>query len=119
MKVYGCICLNGEKILLVLGRRAGKWSFPKGHMKPSESAHQCALRELSEETGVCIDSETKYMGEKKLPIGQYFIYEMEQEPILSVNDTAEVEDIGWFSLNEIRQLPCNRDVSSFLGMVGT
>jgi NADH pyrophosphatase NudC (nudix superfamily) len=42
---------------------------------------------------------------------------MEQEPILAVNDTAEVEDIGWFSLEEIKKMPCNRDVSSFLGMV--
>lgn len=119
MKVYGCICLNAnEKILLVLGRRAGKWSFPKGHMKSEESAHRCALRELYEETGICIDSDTKYMGEKKLPIGQYFIYEMDHEPTLAVNDTAEVEDIGWFSIDEIKKMSCNRDVSSFIGLVG-
>lgn len=118
MKVYGCICLNTtEKILLVLGRRAGKWSFPKGHMKSEESAHRCALRELYEETGICIESDAKYMGEKRLPIGQYFIYELDEDPTLSVNDTAEVEDIGWFSLEEIKKLPCNRDVSSFIGLV--
>lgn len=87
-------------------------------MKSEESAHRCALRELYEETGICIDSDTKYMGEKKLPIGQYFIYEMDHEPTLAVNDTAEVEDIGWFSIDEIKKMSCNRDVSSFIGLVG-
>jgi 8-oxo-dGTP diphosphatase len=31
---------------------AGTWSFPGGHLDPGESAEECALRELAEETGL-------------------------------------------------------------------
>src|SRR5947208_9769594 len=41
----------------LLGRRRsphgrGTWSFPGGKPRPGESAEQCALRELREETGL-------------------------------------------------------------------
>src|SRR5262249_45475485 len=51
----GVVVLRDSRVLL--GRRLsphgyGTWSFPGGKPLPGESAHECALRELSEETGI-------------------------------------------------------------------
>src|SRR5262245_56734656 len=51
----GVVVLRGSRVLL--GRRLsrhgyGTWSFPGGKPLPGESAHECALRELSEEAGI-------------------------------------------------------------------
>jgi 8-oxo-dGTP diphosphatase len=51
----GVICLKGREVLLIRrGQppRLGEWSLPGGRVEWDESAAQCALRELREETGV-------------------------------------------------------------------
>ena len=48
---------RGDDVLVVergKGRR-GVWSLPGGHIEPGEAAHQAAMRELAEETGVEAD----------------------------------------------------------------
>lgn len=53
--VVHCICLNGNKILLVKRApgilEAGKWGFPGGFLDQGEDVMECAIRELNEETG--------------------------------------------------------------------
>ena len=48
---------DGTKLRVLLVQRGiepykGRWAFPGGFMKIDESAEQCALRELREETGL-------------------------------------------------------------------
>jgi len=40
---------NGEALFIY---RRGKWDLPKGKLDPHETLSECALREVSEETGV-------------------------------------------------------------------
>jgi 8-oxo-dGTP pyrophosphatase MutT (NUDIX family)/phosphohistidine phosphatase SixA len=53
----GAICWrygpDGElELLLVHSARWGDWSWPKGKLDPGETLPQCAVREVTEETGV-------------------------------------------------------------------
>ncbi len=53
--VVHCLCLKGNKILLVKRAQgileAGKWGFPGGFLDQGEDVKKCAVRELMEETG--------------------------------------------------------------------
>ncbi len=41
-----------EPIYLLLNYSKGHWDFPKGHVEKGESAHETAIRETMEETGI-------------------------------------------------------------------
>ena len=54
----GVVCLRGDQVLLIRRGKAprlGEWSIPGGRMEIGETAAQCALRELGEETGVAAE----------------------------------------------------------------
>lgn len=118
--VFGIILISQDnKVLLVKGRKAYKWSFPKGHIKPDESWTQCAVRECFEETGIYIPDHFDLEQKKpqKLFSGYYYIYTNTQEiePILmDTSDTSEILEVAWIPLNEIYSLRRNIDVNSFL-----
>jgi len=118
-KVFGVICgAPSKKFLLVKGRKARKWSFPKGHMEGTETALDCALRELWEETGIRLDGRT-YSGTVKLSKNtdgknsEYFVYNVESEIPARIHDSDEIIDAGWFTVEEMRTMYCNMDVTSF------
>ena len=118
-KVFGIICSTEEKkYLLVRGRRANKWSFPKGHMEGRETALECAHRELWEETGIRLEGRI-YSGTIKLSKNsdgknsEYFVYTVAKEIPAIINDDNEIIDVGWFSIEEMRTMYCNIDVTSF------
>ena len=52
IKAAGGIVLNKEKKVLMIFRES-KWDFPKGKIEQGESPESAALREVSEETGIC------------------------------------------------------------------
>jgi 8-oxo-dGTP pyrophosphatase MutT (NUDIX family) len=113
-QVYGSIYISrSNKILLVRGRDSDKWSFPKGHPKEGETAFQCAKRETLEEVGL----ELPLFFEKMIPLrtGSYYLVRS-REVNCTTQDPNEVEEIGWFSLNQIRakNLNVNIDVNTFI-----
>jgi 8-oxo-dGTP pyrophosphatase MutT (NUDIX family) len=113
-QVYGSIYISrSNKILLVRGRDSDKWSFPKGHPKEGETAFQCAKRETFEEVGL----DLPLFFERVIPLrtGSYYLVRY-REVNCTTQDPNEVEEIGWFSLNQIRSkgLNVNVDVNTFL-----
>ena len=49
----GFLIVKGNPIQsFLLMKHADRWDLPKGHVDPGETDLQCALRELSEETGI-------------------------------------------------------------------
>ena len=113
-KISGVILISHAKsVLLVKGRKKNKWSFPKGHIKGSETMLQCALRECLEETGISLN-DYQYNYSKKLNSGEYFIYHIPYELKHNVYDTNEISDIAWLSIPCMMNLCTNTDVNAFL-----
>jgi mRNA-decapping enzyme subunit 2 len=111
MKVFGAICVNScGEVLLVRGRRSGKWSFPKGHCQGDENDLECALRELKEETGVDI-KDIKYSSYHKLRGGGYFVFPLEGCPDTKIRDHWEVKEVKWWPVSSLPRLDSNVDVS--------
>jgi 8-oxo-dGTP pyrophosphatase MutT (NUDIX family) len=101
-----------NKILLVLGRRSMKWSFPKGHKERGESYLECAIRETLEETGIDLRCETP-VSYQRLSVGKYYFFEVEEQPTC-IQDPREVLEARWMTVDEIQESYCNVDVSNFL-----
>jgi 8-oxo-dGTP pyrophosphatase MutT (NUDIX family) len=113
-KVYGSICITPQNsILLVRGRRSGKWSFPKGHKNRSETYLECALRETYEEAGVSLYGIVP-MAYHKLSVGEYFFFEVGEELETTINDAREITEVRWVALDEMGKISCNVDVNNFL-----
>ena len=111
-KVYGGIIQSANnRFLLVRGRLSGKWSFPKGHIEPGETALECVCREIREETGYNILP--KPLRCVPLHGGTYYLFWMPVEPDPIPRDTNEITEAGWFSRDEIRTMKTNVGVSSF------
>jgi len=113
-RIYGIIAISkNDRILLVKGRERNKWSFPKGHIKPHETSHNCAVRECYEETGISLENRD-YDDHRRLSSGSYYIYRNleEDEPI--IQDNNEIIDASWISIPGMMNLHTNVDVSKFL-----
>lgn len=104
---------DDERILLVRGRKTGIWSFPKGHLQGGEMGHDCALRELREETGVVLPRH-EYLFSKKLYAGEYFFYKVEEALPIHVQDASEVLDAAWVPMREMTEIHGNVDVVNLL-----
>ncbi len=116
MKVYGAICINNKgEVLLVRGRRGGKWSFPKGHVEKNETGFQCAVRELKEEAGILAPK--KYVSYHKLHAAYYYVFAIEGNPELNVSDTNEIDKVEWWPLTKLPANNCNVDISIFRTMM--
>lgn len=112
-RCYGGIIKSSSsgKYLLVKGF-TGKWSFPKGHREENETPHDCAKREIYEETGLTIDD---IQSKKAVFVSIYYYFDIAFENECPTNpiDTKEVKDIGWFSPEETILLEKNKDVNVF------
>ncbi len=116
----GFIILNKYgKVLLVFGRYANKWSFPKGHIELGETELACAERELREETGRTLEG-----NEEDLGVGTfsrtctYFLRRTKEMDLSSSGkrDKREIKRIKWFNKEELLGLvreEVNKDVHSY------
>lgn len=100
----GVVIRNPENhYLLVLGRKARKWGFPKGHIEPGEDLVGCAQREAFEETGLEIKIPN---GSKSCSTKKSIYYLVDTTSItggsIKIQDHNEIQDVKWFSLEQIQ-----------------
>lgn len=110
---YGAIILDEtlNNALLVQGYLAKSgWGFPKGKVNEDEAPHDCAVREVLEETGfdirdrICKDT---YIEQKIIDqvARLYIIPGVSKETKFNPKTRKEIRNIEWFP---IEKLPCHR-----------
>ena len=82
--------------LLLLQRKSGTWSFPKGHMEAGETEEETALREIREEIG----REVGFVRDFRAVVRYSVSEKTEKEVVLFL---AEMEDEPRIRLNEIKE----------------
>jgi ADP-ribose pyrophosphatase YjhB (NUDIX family) len=105
-------------ILLVLGKYtsndgSSKWSLPKGESYAWETAEQCALRELAEETGFNLSF--RYLKQHGWPHrmhkNTYFVVFVDSTKIrIAPRDTTEIARAEFIPLSHLIHLHCNSDL---------
>jgi len=113
----GIICFKGEnteeEYLLVKQRHMKIWSFPKGHGHQYEDHLDAAKREIYEETGLQLKEEP--IGRTRFKRGIYFVFHLQFKPeTFDIRDKNEIEEVKWFSVNEMKDLHSNSGVKLFI-----
>ncbi|XP_061703596.1 m7GpppN-mRNA hydrolase isoform X1 [Syngnathoides biaculeatus] len=111
---YGAIILDEslESVLLVQGYLAKSgWGFPKGKVNEDEAPHDCAVREVFEETGFDIKNrigKDMYIEQKITDqlVRLYIIPGVSKDTKFNPKTRKEIRNIEWFS---IEKLPCHRN----------
>lgn len=111
---YGAIILDEslENVLLVQGYLAKSgWGFPKGKVNEDEAPHDCAVREVLEETGfdiknrICKDVYIEQKITDQL-VRLYIIPGVSKDTKFNPKTRKEIRNIEWFP---IEKLPCHRN----------
>uniref|UniRef100_A0A1A8HHD1 m7GpppN-mRNA hydrolase n=1 Tax=Nothobranchius korthausae TaxID=1143690 RepID=A0A1A8HHD1_9TELE len=111
---YGAIILDEslESVLLVQGYLAKSgWGFPKGKVNEDEAPHDCAVREVLEETGFDIKNricKDRYIEQKITDqlVRLYIIPGVSKDTKFNPKTRKEIRNIEWFP---IEKLPCHRN----------
>lgn len=111
---YGAIILDEtlENALLVQGYLAKSgWGFPKGKVNEDEAPHDCAVREVLEETGfdiknrICKDVYIEQKITDQL-VRLYIIPGVSKDTKFNPKTRKEIRNIEWFP---VEKLPCHRN----------
>lgn len=126
----GGVVLNEKDELLMIYRR-GKWDLPKGKRDKGETMEDCALREVSEETGlqqlslgekVCDTYHAYYLyGKNQLKHTAWYIMHASAKEQLLPQAEENIEEVKWVAKNDLGQYTANtyeaiRDVLRSAGL---
>ncbi|XP_070543028.1 m7GpppN-mRNA hydrolase-like [Ptychodera flava] len=106
---HGAIILDEtlQNILLVQGYWAkASWGFPKGKVNKDESEHQCAIREVLEETGFDINhllDQNEYIQQRinDQDIRLYLIPFVPKDTKFQPKTRKEIKSIEWFHIDDL------------------
>lgn len=105
------------RVLLLLGRTSGVWSFSKGHPEEADrgSPLRTAVRETEEETGYLVGKDYHIMGDS-LRFGKrpYWVGVVQGEAPPVKLARAEHSAAGWFTATEAAALNTNTDVRAWI-----
>jgi 8-oxo-dGTP pyrophosphatase MutT (NUDIX family) len=114
IRAAGGVVVRDGRVLLVHRPKYRDWTLPKGKCKDGESAADCALREVEEETGLSCEivgpaGETRYRVLKGPKLVRYFLMRPLSGEFVPHD---EVDEVRWVTPDEAAQeLSYRRDVS--------
>lgn len=105
----GFVYTPDHHVLMIF--RRGKWDLPKGKLDPGEDLETCALREITEETGVseieskgtlCITYHTYHQdGKHWLKETHWFLVKSQNKTPFQPQTEEDIEKCEWVSVNEM------------------
>lgn len=108
---YGFIIKSNTDKYLLVETLNGRYGFPKGKRHKGELPFHCAVRELTEETGLTLDqiqvlslTPVKEINEKGNCPTAYYQATINGEPSVMCYDTEENLKPQWLSLDDINKL---------------
>ena len=115
--------VDGKNILIVRVKRpvigSSTWELPAGGLEDGETEEEGALRELKEETGVLIEDarrlkpmNTLIVSPTRMPMfpSLFSINITREEFAVRKSQDNEIEEVGLFSFEEIRQMILNEEI---------
>lgn len=91
---------------------ADLFAFPGGRAEPGETPAETALREFHEETGIAVRNPALFatydLGGERDGGPHFFlsVFRVEADDDVEAVAADDATDPGWFTLEEIRTLPC-------------
>lgn len=104
-KSCGAVIFNDDFVLLIQNKKSKHWSFPKGHQEVGETDLETAYREVEEETSLKININPEafviinYSPAKNVSKDVKY-YKAKYLSGNLVPQETEIENIGWFKINE-------------------
>lgn len=113
IEAAGGLVINRSGDLLMIYRR-GKWDLPKGKLDAGETLEACALREVSEETGLTQLSLIRFLHttyhtyvqdeQEIIKPSHWFLMHQQSTEALVPQIEEDITDIKWVSKEEVRNL---------------
>ena len=105
------IIMDQDKILLSYGTAADQWMIPGGGLEAGESAQECCVREVAEETGMLVEAsdcmlEIHEYYETSWLIHKYFICKVigRTDILQTENEKALGMEPRWMPVEEIKDI---------------
>lgn len=101
---------DSDKILMVQSRN-NLWGIPKGSLNQGETFGECAIRELTEETGIVIKEcdLTNYITITSNIC--YYYMNMKETPVsVQLNADNDVNSTGWIKLECLKTMVFNKTI---------
>ncbi len=101
---------NGKRLLIQQSRNkpnSGQWRHPGGKFESNETITEGLIREIKEETGLDIEIIHKKainVSPSEYDAGNFGFFNAKLVGGQLKIDKREVEDAGWFTINEIKKL---------------
>lgn len=101
--------------------QAGLWTVPGGKVEPGESLQQAVIREIGEETGIVIEVlDEAWVVD--IPDGTGAVFEVHDfvaTPLTTdVTAADDAADAGWFTIEQMRELPLTPGLITYLDRHG-